>query len=115
MEERVREKEGEEEKRMRGKRVRLDLSEGDVMCDNTNQHSLTRPFDLHLVYMYLHDLHILCTLYYVCSVSYSFCIVSILLFYCSIVLVLLFSAFLSSVYYVLCDIEGDILRQSTRK
>lgn len=73
---------------MRGKRVRLDLSEGDVMCDNTNQHSLTRPFDLHLVYMYLHDLQsnpILCTLYYVCSVSfYSFCIVSILLFYCSI-------------------------------
>lgn len=45
------------EERMKG-RVRLDLSEGDVMCDNTNQHSLTRPFDLHcLVYMYLHDLH----------------------------------------------------------
>lgn len=43
------------------------------MCDNTNQHSLTRPFDLHLVYMYLHDLQSNSTV----PCSDSFCIMAL--------------------------------------
>jgi hypothetical protein len=58
-------KEVEEKRMKRGERVRLDLSEGDVICDNTNQHSLTRPFDLHclcayfMIYSPIHTVQVL--------------------------------------------------------
>lgn len=51
--ERERKKEKKEKKIRREREERLDLSEGDVMCDNTDQHSLKRPFMRRSTYEYI--------------------------------------------------------------